>query len=127
MENLKHTDLLFIDIETVPQYASFNEVPQIEQQLWTKKAQYLLKQDDSIDSIYQRAGIYAEFGKIVCISTGFLTLKNNAYQMHIKSFFAEDEKIVLQEFTSYLNKIHKEKSNWLYVHTMAKNSIILIL
>lgn len=109
MENLKHTDLLFIDIETVPQYASFNEVPQIEQQLWTKKAQYLLKQDDSIDSIYQRAGIYAEFGKIVCISTGFLTLKNNAYQMHIKSFFAEDEKIVLQEFTSYLNKIHKEK------------------
>lgn len=109
MDNLKHTDLLFIDIETVPHYASFNEVPEMEQHLWAKKAQYLLKQDDTAESIYQRAGIYAEFGKIVCISTGFLTLKNNTYQMHIKSFFAEDEKIVLQEFTSYLNKIHKEK------------------
>jgi uncharacterized protein YprB with RNaseH-like and TPR domain len=109
MENLKHTDLLFIDIETVPNYSSYTEVPELEQQLWAKKAQYLLRQDDTIETIYQRAGIYAEFGKIICISTGYLTLKNNAYQLHIKSFFSDDEKTVLQNFTGYLNKIHKEK------------------
>lgn len=109
MENLKHTDLLFIDIETVPQYPNFNDVPDIEKKLWTKKAQFLMHQNDTEESIYQKAGIYAEFGKIICISTAFLTLKNNAYQLHVKSFYDDDEKTVLQNFTSYLNKIHKEK------------------
>jgi len=109
MENLKPTDLLFIDIETVPQYASYNDTSEIEKHLWQKKAQYLMHQNDTVESIYQKAGIYAEFGKIVCISTGYLTAQNNDYQMHLKSFYNDDEKIVLQEFTSYLNKMHKEK------------------
>lgn len=109
MENLKPTDLLFIDIETVPQYANFKEVPEIEKKLWEKKAHYLLHQNDTAESIYQKAGIYAEFGKIICISTGFLTLKNNTYYLHIKSFYNDNEKQVLQDFTSYLNKTHKEK------------------
>ena len=109
MENLKHTDLLFIDIETVPQYPTYNDVPDMEKKLWGKKAQYLMHQNDTVESIYQKAGIYAEFGKIICISTAYLTLKNNAYQLHVKSFFDDDEKVVLQNFTSYLNKTHKEK------------------
>jgi uncharacterized protein YprB with RNaseH-like and TPR domain len=109
MDNLKHTDLLFIDIETVPKYANFSEVPDVEKQLWTKKSRFIMQTTDTPETIYQRAGIYAEFGKIVCISTGYLTLKNNAYQLHIKSFYSDDEKKVLQDFTSYLNKIHKEK------------------
>lgn len=109
MESLKHTDLLFIDIETVPQYPSFGDVPEIEKHLWSKKAQFLMHQNDTVESIYQKAGIYAEFGKIICISTGYLTLKNNAYQFHIKSFYNDEETQVLQNFTSYLTKIHKEK------------------
>jgi predicted PolB exonuclease-like 3'-5' exonuclease len=109
MDNLKHTDLLFIDIETVPQYPNYNDVPDIEKNLWAKKAQYLMHQIDTVESIYQKAGIYAEFGKIICISTAYLTLKNSAYQLHVKSFYDDDEKTVLQNFTSYLNKIHKEK------------------
>ena len=76
MENLKHTDLLFIDIETVPQYPNYNEVPELEKKLWTKKAQYLMHQNDTVESIYQKAGIYAEFGKIICISIGIYD-KNN--------------------------------------------------
>jgi hypothetical protein len=110
MDNLKHTDLLFIDIETVPQYPNYNDVPDIEKNLWAKKAQYLMHQNDTVESIYQKAGIYAEFGKIICISTAYLTLKNSAYQLHVKSFYDDDEKTVLQNFTSYLNKIHKEKN-----------------
>lgn len=109
MDNIKHTDLLFIDIETVPKYANFSEVPDIEKQLWTKKSRFIMQPNDTPETIYQRAGIYAEFGKIVCISTGFLTLKNNAYQLHIKSFFSEDEKIVLNDFSAYLARVNKEK------------------
>jgi hypothetical protein len=109
MEILKPTDLLFIDIETVPQYPSFNDVPEVEQLLWEKKAQYLMHEKDTVDSIYQKAGIYAEFGKIICISTAFLTLKDKAYHLHMKSFYNEQEKIVLNDFVGYLNKMHKEK------------------
>lgn len=109
METIKHTELLFIDIETVPQYSSYTEVPEIDKVLWAKKAQYIMHPHDTVESVYQKAGIYAEFGKIICISTAYLTLKNNAYQLHIKSFYDDVESKVLQDFTSYLNKIHKEK------------------
>ena len=67
-------NILFLDIETVPAYPDFAEVPEKFQKLWEKKAQRIRTDDQlSPGEVYGQAGIYAEFGKIVCISCGFQT------------------------------------------------------
>ena len=63
--------LLFLDIETVPEKATFDELSETEKELFAAKTQYQRKEDQSPESFYERAGIWAEFGKIVCISVGF--------------------------------------------------------
>ena len=68
-------DILFLDIETVPQHSSFNELSIVSQELWDEKTQYLRKEQTAID-FYQRAGIWAEFGKIICISVGYFKFEN---------------------------------------------------
>ena len=68
------TNILFLDIETVPQQPSFDQMTVEWRTLWNKKAENLLRnrEDENAESIYPRAGIYAEFGKIICISCGFI-------------------------------------------------------
>jgi len=102
LKDLSLDDVLFIDIETVSAYASFDQLPDRFKTLWEKKADLLRRNDpDSTpDQMYKSAGIYAEFGKIVCISCGF----NNGIEFRIKSFFGDDEKILLEEFAELLNK-----------------------
>lgn len=68
-------NILFLDIETVSQYPSFDDLPESWKELWTKKAEGLIrnsKEEHTVESIYERAGIYAEFGKIICISCGII-------------------------------------------------------
>ncbi len=67
-------NILFLDIETVSQQPAFDGLAEEWKELWTRKAEILLrnKEADTIESIYSRAGIYAEFGRIICISCGFL-------------------------------------------------------
>lgn len=92
--------ILFLDIETVPAYPAYKDVPDQFKKLWDQKAERLRRSDaDTPDSIYTRAGIYAEFGKIICISTGFLSKG----EFRIKSFFGEDESILLKDFAQLLN------------------------
>ena len=99
------THLLFLDIETVPQYASFEDCPVETQKLWSRKAENLKKEEsDDASSIYKRAGIYAEFGRIICISTGFLHQTNEKRILKIKSFSGDDEQQLLSDFASLLNK-----------------------
>jgi len=65
--------VIFLDIETVPAYSNYEEVPERFKYLWGKKAKTLIREDDETpESIYDKAGIYAEFGKIVCISIGIV-------------------------------------------------------
>ena len=99
-------NILFLDIETVPQYASYELVPADAKPYWNKKADQMRrdKELDTPDSMYPRAGIYAEFGKIVCISCGVLTGNGGQRKIIIKSFAGDDEKIVLQQFIKMLNK-----------------------
>ncbi len=100
LTNLQLDKVLFLDIETVPQYRDYEDVPEKLQTLWDKKAGQIGKGEDlTQEELYQRAGIYAEFGKIVCISTGFI----NGSTFRIKSFYGEDEKILLQEFSEMLD------------------------
>jgi predicted PolB exonuclease-like 3'-5' exonuclease len=99
-------NILFLDIETVPQYADYNSLPKDWKELWDTKAASLLKyhEDETKETIYHRAGIYAEFGKIICISCGFVQGAGNGKKIVIKSFCGESEGVVLVEFCDMLNK-----------------------
>ena len=99
-------NILFLDIETVPQYADYNSLPKDWKELWDTKATSLLKyhEEETKETIYHRAGIYAEFGKIICISCGFISGNEADKKIIIKSFCGDNESIVLVEFCDILNK-----------------------
>lgn len=114
---LKHLELdnvLFLDIETVPAYPDFENLPDIMKKLWEKKAEQLRRNDpdQTADTLYSRAGIYAEFGKIVCISCGF----SNGKEFRLKSFYGDDEKTFLNEFKQMLDNHFNEKFHLLCAH-----------
>ena len=71
IEKINLNNILFLDIETVPETANFSELDSDMQALYEQKTQYQRKDDFSAEEFYDRAGIWAEFGKIVCISVGF--------------------------------------------------------
>ena len=71
IEKLRLDNILFLDIETVPEEENFNSLDGDMQQLWEQKTQYQRKEDFSAEDFYERAGIWAEFGKIICISVGY--------------------------------------------------------
>lgn len=93
-------NILILDIETVPQYPNFSLVPEPLKQLWDKKTTLQRKNEESAEEFYNKAGILAEFGKIVCISVGVFNKDN---QLKIKSFCGEEEHLVLQNFITLLN------------------------
>lgn len=103
LDNLKPENVLFIDIETVPQHEGYEQVEKNLQKLWDKKTTYFLKEDQSAADVYQRAGIYAEFGKIVCISAGVIYYVKGEMHFKVKSFANHDEKALLMEFAEMLD------------------------
>ena len=72
IQNIPLEKILFLDIETVPQYGDWQELSPAEQALWDKKTKHQRKDEISAEDFYERAGIMAEFGKIICISIGML-------------------------------------------------------
>ena len=80
--------ILFLDIETVSQQKSYDDLSERMQKLWDKKTSHLLKPGEEITpaEMYDRAAIYAEFGKIICISVGFF----NGDRFRLKSFYSHD-------------------------------------
>jgi DNA polymerase elongation subunit (family B) len=113
LDQLKLEDVLFLDIETVPQYATHEEVPEATRKLWERKAGYLKREaDDTSESLYCRAGIYAEFGKIICISTGFI----HGDGFRIKSFFGNNEPKLLEDFGEMLNRHYSKPHHLLCGH-----------
>ncbi|TAJ13415.1 3'-5' exonuclease [Marinilabiliaceae bacterium JC017] len=109
-------NILFIDIETVPQYSSFDDVSVVMQELWDKKSKYFRNEDQSPADVYQRAGIYAEFGKIICISAGIVKAKNGTRFFRVKSFAGEDEKQLLLDFSEMLNAFSHGKERYMCGH-----------
>jgi uncharacterized protein YprB with RNaseH-like and TPR domain len=106
LENLNLERILFLDIETVPYCENYNDLNETFRELWDLKAERIKQNDDETpESLYERAGIYAEFGKIVCISTGFFY--ENSFR--IKSFASKDEKTLLNDFANLLVKLNKPK------------------
>ncbi|MEI9958846.1 MAG: hypothetical protein WDM90_21615 [Ferruginibacter sp.] len=93
MQHIALENLLLIDIETVPQHPSFDLLNEDWQKLWEEKTQRSLPDFTSTSEFYpQRAGVMAEFAKIICISIGYFTKQGNALQLRLKSFYGDDEK-----------------------------------
>jgi uncharacterized protein YprB with RNaseH-like and TPR domain len=114
LETLRLNNILFLDIETVPQYAKFDDVPAPFSGLWEKKFASIKKNpEESMNVGYQRAGIYAEFGKIICISCGYFTSEK---KFRLKSFYGDDEKKLLTEFSEILEKSFSTPDKFLCAH-----------
>lgn len=109
LENIDIQNILFLDIETIPQFPSYEKLEGRMKDLWDRKAERLKNDDkETASELYPRAGIYAEFGRIICISVGFF----NKSELRIKSFYGHDEEKLLTDFAKLLNN-HYENENQL--------------
>lgn len=104
LKSLDLSQVMVIDIETVPQFASYQDMPPHFQELWEQKTHFQRKPDEDAESFYEKAGIMAEFGKIICISMGIYTYEKKTYSLRLKSIFGHNEKEILQSFYDLLNK-----------------------
>jgi predicted PolB exonuclease-like 3'-5' exonuclease len=100
LEQYDLSNILVLDIETVPQYATHDELPDSFKKLWDLKTQNQRK-EETAGNFYERAGIWAEFGKIICISVGIFTGGKDR-GLRVKSFAGHDEKELLETFSTML-------------------------
>ncbi len=127
LDNIKVEDVMFLDIETVPQAPSYELLNPSMQNLWDKKSKQFRSPDQSAGDVYERAGIYSEFGKIICISVGLIREKN-PYIFRLKSFFGKDEKALLYGVFRNAYKILRRLTKRLFcVHITEKNLTFPIL
>ena len=115
LENISLKNILFLDIETVPQFNKYENMPETTAELWDRKFSTFRNEaiDETPASVYRRAGIYAEFGKIICISVGAFADVN---EFRIKSFFGHDEKQILNDFSDLLKKSYFSSEKLLCAH-----------
>jgi hypothetical protein len=96
--------VLFLDIETVPQVYNYADLDEKTAELYDLKTKFYQKDGLTVEDVYDKAGIYAEFGKIVCISCGIVTDSPQGRTIRMKSFADDDEEKLLKEFAAMLNK-----------------------
>jgi len=102
IERIKLENILFLDIETVPEQEHFGLLDDETRELYSLKTQYQRKEDFTAEEFYDRAGIWAEFGKIVCLSAGYFTFRGDIRHFRVTSFFGDEVKI-LKDFSNLLN------------------------
>ncbi|RZJ36060.1 MAG: 3'-5' exonuclease [Flavobacterium sp.] len=101
IEKVRLENILFLDIETVPCEENFHSLDDEWKLLWEQKTQYQRKDEYTPEDFYERAGIWAEFGRIICLSAGFFTIKGDVRQFRVTSFFGDEPKI-LRDFCNLL-------------------------
>jgi uncharacterized protein YprB with RNaseH-like and TPR domain len=107
LKNINYSKILFFDIETVPQTFDYSALDERGQGLWDRKTRFIQERENlNAEEVYEKAGIYAEFGKVVCISLGFVLQKEGETQIRIKSIANEDEIILLKDFLDLLNSYY---------------------
>jgi len=115
--HLDLTKILFLDIETVPQFSDYKELDETTASLWDDKAEKLSKQEQTGEEMYERAGIYAEFGKIICISVGAFKLREGGkMEFRLHSYYGDDEVLLLREFADMLNSHYNAPNQLLCGH-----------
>ena len=117
IQQISPEQMLFLDVETVPQWASYDHLPSEWKNHWDYKAALIAKEDQEPSEVYQRAGIYAEFGKIICISVGCLQQEGGRERLFLRSFYGHNEKDLLRAFAEVLNKWSK-RSKYLCGHNI---------
>ncbi|MTG98044.1 3'-5' exonuclease [Myroides sp. BIT-d1] len=115
LENIQLEHILFLDIETVPVEESYDALDAELQVLFEAKTSYQRKEEISVEDFYERAGIWAEFGKIVCISVGYFHFKHGVRQFRTTSFWGE-EKELLVKFSELVNQHFSRPFNILCGH-----------
>jgi predicted PolB exonuclease-like 3'-5' exonuclease len=103
--------VIFLDIETVPQQKEFDSLSDDQKKLWEQKAKFdsaYKSGEISLSDTYQRAGIYAEFGKIICISFGYVALEKGQRELRIKSISDKEEKNLLSKLLKLIEGFDKE-------------------
>ena len=107
LKNINYSKILFFDIETVPLEYNFKNLDERGQVLWDRKTRFIQERENlNAEEVYEKAGIYAEFGKVVCISMGFILQKEGETQIRLKSIANKEESILLQEFIDLLNSYY---------------------
>jgi 3'-5' exonuclease len=116
LENVSTENALFIDIETVPLASSYEKLDDSYKELWQEKFSKQLKENETTEEqFFNNAGIYAEFGKIICISVGYLKKhENNIDLLRIRSFAGHDERELLTDFCDVLNKYYSNQEKYFF-------------
>ncbi len=105
LEKIPLEKILFLDIETVPQTYKYTELDEGTKHMFDLKTRFLQKEDKTFENLYdERGGIYAEFGKIVCISVGYVHNTSNGREMRLNSYYHDDEETLLKQFSKLLNE-----------------------
>ena len=102
IEKIQLNNILFLDIETVPEEDNFKALDNEMKLLWEQKTQYQRRDEYTPEDFYERAGIWAEFGKIVCISVGYFTQKSGERQFRVTTFQGDEERLLL-DFSNLIN------------------------
>lgn len=108
--------ILFLDIETVSQHCEYGDCEEDHRKLWDEKAAHLARNEETPEEMYERAGIYAEFGKIICISVGIIREKSGQRELRLKSFCGDDEAQLLSEFSGLLEQYFNTSNHCLCAH-----------
>ncbi len=109
LNRLKLESILFVDVETVPQAADYNALPENIKGLWERKSAYFREDGQTAGDVYERAGIWAEFGRIICVSAGFVHNSDDKQAFRVKSFYDDDEKQLLEKFSALLRTFFSKK------------------
>ena len=102
LQKIPIENILFMDIETVPAYETWEVLSEQEKNLWDKKTFYQRKEESAEEYYAQRAGVMAEFGKIICITVGMI---DKSGKLKITSFYDDDEQKILHDFGQIFNSI----------------------
>lgn len=115
ISKLNLENILFLDIETVPETQYFSDLDETKQILWEHKSKYQRRDDYTAEEFYDRAGIWAEFGKIVCISVGYFTNQGDNRKFRVTSFYGDEVKI-LKDFKNLLSSHFSQTKHLLCAH-----------
>jgi hypothetical protein len=117
IDKLSPDQVLFLDIETVPQHRQFDELEHVVQDLWCRKTQYMAdRKGIGPDALYETAGIYAEFGKVICIGAGYFKKLDDGYVFRVTTWHGDDEQLVLDQFSHWLQRFYKKPFQALCAH-----------
>ncbi len=106
--------IVFLDIETGSQAEDFRELDEYSQELWGEKRKTILKWKPESEAMpeeefyFENAGLYAEFGRVICVSVG--VLKPGGSELHIKTFGDAEESVVLEDLKNFLNEVSKTRT-----------------